>query len=115
MHAALAHLSERGAGRRLVAVLGGMAELGAASPAYHREIGEAAARAGVGVLVAVGDLAEGYLAGTAGVVQRQTVATADEAVVALRDLLRPGDCVLVKGSRAIGLEAVCEALLSVTA
>jgi UDP-N-acetylmuramoyl-tripeptide--D-alanyl-D-alanine ligase len=115
MRAALAHLRERGAGRRLVAVLGGMAELGAASPAYHREIGEAAARAGVDVLVAVGHLAEGYLAGAAGVPERQTAATADEAVAVLRDLLRPGDCVLVKGSRAIGLEAVCEALLSVAA
>jgi UDP-N-acetylmuramoyl-tripeptide--D-alanyl-D-alanine ligase len=92
-----------------------MAELGAASPAYHREIGEAAAGAGVDVLVAVGDLAEGYLAGAAGIPERQTVATADEAVAVLRDLLRPGDCVLVKGSRAIGLEAVCEALLSVAA
>lgn len=115
MQAALAHLRGRGAGRRLVAVLGGMAELGAASPAYHREIGEAAGRAGVNVLIAVGELAEGYLRGASAVAERRTVATPDDAVAALRDILRPGDCVLVKGSRAAGLEAVCEALLSVPA
>jgi UDP-N-acetylmuramoyl-tripeptide--D-alanyl-D-alanine ligase len=115
MRAALAHLRERGAGRRLVAVLGGMAELGAASPAYHREVGEAAGRAGVDVLVTVGELAEGYLQGASAVAERRTVGRPDDAVAMLRDLLRPGDCVLVKGSRAVGLEAVCEALLSVPA
>jgi len=38
------------------------------------------------------------------------VATADEAVAALRELLQPGDVVLVKGSRSVGLEAVAENL-----
>jgi UDP-N-acetylmuramoyl-tripeptide--D-alanyl-D-alanine ligase len=115
MHAALVHLRDRGAGRRLVAVLGGMAELGPDSPAYHREIGEAAERAGVDVLVAVGVLAGGYLAGAAGVTDRRHVADADAALAEIRDLLAPGDCVLVKGSRTFGLEAVAEALLSVPA
>jgi UDP-N-acetylmuramoyl-tripeptide--D-alanyl-D-alanine ligase len=115
MRAALVHLRERGRSRRLVAVLGGMAELGPDSPAYHREVGEAAARAGVGVLVAVGELARGYLDGAAEIADRRHVPDVERAVAEVRDLLRPGDCVLVKGSRAFGLEAVAEALLPVTA
>jgi UDP-N-acetylmuramyl pentapeptide synthase len=43
------------------------------------------------------------------------VDTIDEAVALLEGLLDPGDCVLVKGARAMGLERVAEALTSVTA
>jgi UDP-N-acetylmuramoyl-tripeptide--D-alanyl-D-alanine ligase len=100
MHAALAHLAERAGSRRRVAVLGEMAELGANAATYHREIGEAATEAGVDELVAVGELARGY--GEAA----KWFATAAEAGEAVRDLVRPGDVVLVKGSRAVGLEAV---------
>ena len=46
MTAALEHLAERAGGRRKVAVLGDMAELGPGAPAYHREVGAAASRAG---------------------------------------------------------------------
>jgi UDP-N-acetylmuramoyl-tripeptide--D-alanyl-D-alanine ligase len=115
MRAALVHLRERGATRRLVAVLGGMAELGPSSSVYHREIGEAAARAGVDVLLAVGSLALGYLDSAEGVTDRRSVADVEGAIAELRALLRPGDCVLVKGSRALGLEAVADALLTVSA
>jgi UDP-N-acetylmuramoyl-tripeptide--D-alanyl-D-alanine ligase len=115
MHAALVHLRERGQGRRLVAVLGGMAELGPASAAFHREIGETAARVGVTALVAVGELARGYLEGAAAVPERRALPDAAAAAVELPRILRSGDCVLVKGSRAAGLEAVAEALLSVPA
>ncbi|HET8605734.1 MAG TPA: UDP-N-acetylmuramoyl-tripeptide--D-alanyl-D-alanine ligase [Gaiellaceae bacterium] len=107
MRAALAHLVERAAGRRSVAVLGDMAELGETAPAYHREVGEAAAELGVGQLVAIGELARGYLDGAAGVPARWAP-TLEEGLAAVRETLRPGDVVLVKGSRAIGLEAVAE-------
>ncbi len=110
MQAAIEHLRERGAGRRLVAVLGGMAELGAEASAFHCEVAEAAARAGVEVLVAVGPLARGYLACAADIGDVRAVDDVDAAVAELRGLLRPGDCVLVKGSRAVGLEAVADAL-----
>jgi UDP-N-acetylmuramyl pentapeptide synthase len=43
------------------------------------------------------------------------VETVDEAVAVLEELLGPGDCVLVKGARAMGLERVAEALTSVAA
>ena len=110
--AALEHLVERAAGRRSLAVLGGMAELGDDSPRYHREIGETAKRLGVDVVLAVGPLARGYLAGRPDALWVETVS---EAIQELRALLRAGDVVLVKGSRVIGLEAVAASLAPVTA
>jgi UDP-N-acetylmuramoyl-tripeptide--D-alanyl-D-alanine ligase len=113
MRAALAHLAERaGAQHRRVAVLGDMAELGAGAPGYHREIGAAAAALGVQQLVAIGELARGYVEGAAGVPSRWAP-TVEEGIAALRDELRPGDVVLVKASRAIGLEAVAENIVGV--
>jgi UDP-N-acetylmuramoyl-tripeptide--D-alanyl-D-alanine ligase len=111
MTAALEHLASLAGGRRKVAVLGGMAELGKEASAYHRATGVEVARAGVEVLVAVGSLAAGYLEGADGV--RSThVDTADEAANALAAILEPGDVVLVKGSRAVGLETVATKLSS---
>lgn len=111
VRAALEHLAERAGGRRAVCVLGDMAELGEAGPRYHRAMGALAASLGVEVLIAVGKLAGEYLAGGVGIRERRAVGTAAEAAGALQAILRPGDCVLVKGSRAVGLEAVAEALL----
>jgi UDP-N-acetylmuramoyl-tripeptide--D-alanyl-D-alanine ligase len=113
MRAALAHLAERaGTRHRPVAVLGDMAELGAGAPAYHREIGEAAAALGVRQLVAIGELARGYVEGAGGVPSRWAP-TVEQGIAALREELRPGDVVLVKASRAIGLEAVAENIAGV--
>jgi UDP-N-acetylmuramoyl-tripeptide--D-alanyl-D-alanine ligase len=111
MQAALAYLAERADGRRRVAILGDMAELGRTAPAYHREVGEAAAALGVDELLAVGELARGYLDG--GVAGRW-VPNVHEAVRELPEVVRPGDAVLVKASRAIGLEAVAAALTELT-
>lgn len=102
MRAALEHLAERGAGRRRVAVLGDMRELGPQGPAYHAEIGELVRRLGIEYLIAVGELARGY--------GGEWVATPAEAADRLRAELRPGDIVLVKGSLAVGLAAVAENL-----
>jgi UDP-N-acetylmuramoyl-tripeptide--D-alanyl-D-alanine ligase len=82
-----------------------MAELGAGAAEYHREVGEAVHELGVEV-IAVGPLARDYLGNGGG----RWVATADEAAKELRTLLQPGDVVLVKGSRSVGLEAVAENL-----
>ena len=102
MQAALAHLLERAQGRRTVAVLGEMAELGAAAPGYHDEVGRQAEA--VDVVLGVGELARRYRPDA-------WVASAGEAAEAARRLVRPGDAVLVKGSRSVGLEVVVEALL----
>lgn len=110
MAAALDHLAERSRHRRRVAVLGDMAELGEDAPAYHGEVGEAVARAGVEVLVAVGQLARGYLEGAEGVETRLWAPDAGGAVEVVLQAVRPGDCVLVKGSRSMGLESLAEAV-----
>ena len=59
MEAALRHLAERGAGRRLVAILGGMAELGEHTERHHRELAELAAELEIEV-IAVGEVARAY-------------------------------------------------------
>jgi UDP-N-acetylmuramoyl-tripeptide--D-alanyl-D-alanine ligase len=102
MRAALEHLVERGLGHRRVAVLGEMAELGREAPAYHREVGELVHRLGIEQVIAVGELARAY--------GGEWVSSADDAAAALRAAIRPGDVVLVKGSRSVGLEAVAENL-----
>jgi UDP-N-acetylmuramoyl-tripeptide--D-alanyl-D-alanine ligase len=103
MRAALDHLAESPAERR-IAVLGTMAELGPDSAEYHREIGEHAAARGVDLLVPVGEDALAYTAGFEG--ETQPVATPEEASALLEEVARPGDRVLVKGSRSVGLERV---------
>ena len=115
MAAALEHLAERAGEHRKVAVLGDMAELGPGAASYHREVGAAASRAGVDVLVAVGPLARGYVEGARGVPTVRWAPTVEAGLTALRQLLRPGDCVLVKGSRSMGLEAIGEAVAVVPA
>jgi UDP-N-acetylmuramoyl-tripeptide--D-alanyl-D-alanine ligase len=102
MRAALAHLLELAHGRRTVAILGEMAELGTDAPRYHEEIGRATER--VDVVLGVGELARNYA-------PDEWVQTAAEAVEAARATVQPGDVVLVKGSRSVGLEAVADALL----
>ncbi len=103
MRAALQHLAETPAQRR-VALLGTMGELGEASPAFHREIGEEAAALGIDVLITVGEEAGGYGEGYGG----ETYATGspEEAGALLEEIALPGDRVLVKGSRSVGLERV---------
>jgi UDP-N-acetylmuramoyl-tripeptide--D-alanyl-D-alanine ligase len=103
MRAALDHLADSPADRR-IAVLGTMAELGDGSPDYHREIGEHAAARGIDVLVPVGREALAYLDGFHG--EAHPVAGPEEAGALLEEVARPGDRVLVKGSRSAGLERV---------
>jgi UDP-N-acetylmuramoyl-tripeptide--D-alanyl-D-alanine ligase len=102
MAAALRDLAERNGGRR-IAVLGGMAELGPDGPRYHREIGALAAD--LDVVVGVGQLARDYG-------PTHWVTDADQAATLLGELLEPGDVVLVKGSRAVGLERVAQNLVT---
>jgi UDP-N-acetylmuramoyl-tripeptide--D-alanyl-D-alanine ligase len=102
MRAALAHLLERASGRRTVAILGEMAELGPEAPRFHDEVGRETE--GVDLVLGVGELARHYG-------PDEWASTAAEArEVALR-LVRPGDAILVKGSRSVGIEVVAEALL----
>jgi UDP-N-acetylmuramoyl-tripeptide--D-alanyl-D-alanine ligase len=109
MRAALRNLAGRAesVGGRAVAVLGEMAELGTNSRRYHREVGQEARRLGIDVLVAIGGpLAAEYRPDA-------LAADVDGAVALVRGLLEPRDVVLVKASRAVGLEHVAEALAGV--
>jgi UDP-N-acetylmuramoyl-tripeptide--D-alanyl-D-alanine ligase len=111
---ALAHLT--GNGRRGLAVLGYMAELGDIATQSHQEAGRLAAQAGAAVIVAVGAEAAPVLDGARATVgwPGEAVAVADPkaAVAALRNRLRPGDVVLVKASKSAGLWEVADGLLA---
>jgi UDP-N-acetylmuramoyl-tripeptide--D-alanyl-D-alanine ligase len=106
--------SRDAAARRTWAVIGEMRELGASSVTQHREVGRLAARLGVSRLVAVGAPAATVLDGaretgrTEGLI---AVPDGDAALDLLRAEVRPGDVVLVKASRAIGLDRVARALV----
>jgi UDP-N-acetylmuramoyl-tripeptide--D-alanyl-D-alanine ligase len=109
VHAALGVL--RGVEGRRLAVLGDMLELGTLSSGAHEDVGADAARS-CDVLVAVGELARTIagVAERAGLREVHRAADAGEALVRLRALLRPGDTVLIKGSRALALDRLADAL-----
>jgi UDP-N-acetylmuramoyl-tripeptide--D-alanyl-D-alanine ligase len=108
MRSAIDDLAESAAGRR-VAVLGDMLELGVEELRFHREIGAHAAARDVDVLVTVGPLAA-EMAPAFARAHAHSVADAPAAAELLTRLLAPGDTVLVKGSRGVGLERVGRAL-----
>jgi UDP-N-acetylmuramoyl-tripeptide--D-alanyl-D-alanine ligase len=108
MRAALDDLAAQEAQGRRLAVLGDMLELGAGEAEHHREIGAYAAGAGVELLVAVGPRAAAMVDTFGG--DARAVDDAQEAAALARELVGPGDVVLVKGSRGVGLEVVAEAL-----
>jgi UDP-N-acetylmuramoyl-tripeptide--D-alanyl-D-alanine ligase len=106
MRAALEHLAASPAERR-IAVLGAMAELGPGAAGYHREVGRRAAELGIDLLVTVGEEALPYAERFDG--ETRAVRTPEEAGALLEELARPGDRVLVKASRSVGLERVLAA------
>ncbi len=103
MRAALQALVALGGTRRTWAVLGRMGELGDTAAAAHAQVAATAAELGVDELVTVG--APEYGAGRA-------VPDVPAAAALLRRALRPGDVVLVKASRAAGLDRLASALLA---
>lgn len=107
MRAALDDLAESASGRRL-AVLGDMLELGPQEATFHAEIGCYAGECGVDVLITVGPLAAAMGPQFGGELHGADDAAAAAALV--RELVAPGDTVLVKGSRGVGLEVVAQGL-----
>jgi UDP-N-acetylmuramoyl-tripeptide--D-alanyl-D-alanine ligase len=108
MRAALDDLAVQEPAGRRVAVLGDMLELGPAEREHHADIGAYAASAGVELLIAVGPRSTAMLDHYKGEVH--AVADAAAAATLARELVEPGDVVLVKASRGVGLEVVAEAL-----
>lgn len=105
-------------GRRHMAILGDMLELGPRSPSFHRAVGRRAAELGFDLVVGVGELArELTVAARSHGADSRWLAGADQAAewaaAALEGgELAAGDTILVKGSRGVGLEVVVEALLA---
>jgi UDP-N-acetylmuramoyl-tripeptide--D-alanyl-D-alanine ligase len=112
--AALAALAAMSRGRRAFAVLGHMTELGAQAGELHEQAGRQAARAGLAGLIVVGEEAAPMLAGAKADPSWRgellQVPDAAAAVTEVERLVRPGDVVLVKASRAANLQRVALAL-----
>ncbi len=101
MKLALETLGQRaGPGRRRVAILGEMAELGPEAPRYHEEIA-AFARERADVVIGVGELAGHYQ-------PSRSFATSESCAESLPTILRDGDCVLVKGSHSVRMRCIVE-------
>lgn len=100
MAAAIGALAAIGEGRRKLAVLGFMAELADGELECHRRVGDQAADAGVSLLISVQDIAAPITdAAAERGVEAVNVPDQEAAVARLSGALRPGDVVLVKGSR----------------
>jgi UDP-N-acetylmuramoyl-tripeptide--D-alanyl-D-alanine ligase len=115
MRAALQTLKDFPCRGKRVAVLGDMAELGKETAPAHREIGLFAAELGIDGLVSVGAAAAETAASArqGGVSNVWMCEDAAAAARQLKEVIKPGDALLLKASRAAGLERVSAALMSV--
>ena len=114
MMAAIESLVQLQVTGRRVAVLGEMRELGEWSESEHARVGAALGRAGIDALIAVGPATKSLVDAaheSARAMEIQSVPDAETARTAAREMVRPGDAVLVKASRTVGLEIVAEGLL----
>jgi UDP-N-acetylmuramoyl-tripeptide--D-alanyl-D-alanine ligase len=112
---ALSMLAGESRYERRVAIIGEMLELGDASSDLHRAAGAEAARAGIGELIAVGGasaraLAEGAASAGMPAAQVHYVPNSQQAADLATRVVKPGDLVLVKGSRGIRTEVVVDRL-----
>jgi UDP-N-acetylmuramoyl-tripeptide--D-alanyl-D-alanine ligase len=116
MRAAVTTLADMAADGRRIAVLGDMAELGSFAELAHFRVGELLAASGIDLLVTVGPRARRIADGAraAGLSSDAISETEDAsgATVVVSGLVDPGDVVLVKASRVMGLEAVVEGVTS---
>ena len=117
LHAMVAVLAATPNFQRRILAAGEMRELGAASPALHREAGIFTGKTGgvdwvIGVEGNASQIVEGAIA--AGIPRTQTkfFASAEHAAEFLQEFIRPGDVLLVKGSRGVKMERIVEALLT---
>jgi UDP-N-acetylmuramoyl-tripeptide--D-alanyl-D-alanine ligase len=112
LSAALRGAREVGA-KRHWAILGDMLELGSDAPMFHRAVGQEAAELGFSPVVGVGELAQEIVAGARDRgADGRWYASAPAAAQEVSQELQAGDVVLVKGSRAVGLEVVIRVLVA---
>lgn len=101
-------------GQRKIAILGGMNELGADSASYHREIGAYAAEKNIDILIAVGQKADDIALGAEKANTGTKVLfydTKNRFYKEAMELFKEGDTILVKGSRAMGMEQIVDKIL----
>jgi UDP-N-acetylmuramoyl-tripeptide--D-alanyl-D-alanine ligase len=114
MSAAVGVLCETAASKRRVMIVGDMRELGGESERLHREVAEKIAVANVQMVIAVGErsklVTQTIKQRSEGVIETHAFATTELARKRLVSFLRPDDTILVKGSRAMGLEKLVEAV-----
>lgn len=112
MRAALETLSQIEVNGRRIAVVGDMRELGAMTHDAHRALGREAGNQQIDALFALGDLAPVVVDGgrEAGMDQAWAYADRDALTGALQAYLKPGDLLLIKGSRGIAMERIVTAL-----
>ncbi len=114
MKAAIQLLVQRGEGRKKIAVLGDMLELGADAVLLHREVGAFVAQQGIDQLIACGTLGRSLAEGAerAGFDRDKIVLVPDaaSAAVAVKAVVKQGDVVLAKASRGMKLEQVAQTL-----
>ncbi|NPV60276.1 MAG: UDP-N-acetylmuramoyl-tripeptide--D-alanyl-D-alanine ligase [Actinobacteria bacterium] len=112
MRSALMALGDISRERRAIAVLGDMGELGPVSEKAHEELGRMAVEYGTDILITVGKKTRltAKVACAAGLPKGSVFATdgVDKAAEILRAIVEPGDVVLIKGSRFLGLEKLAE-------
>lgn len=116
MSAALEGLAERPANGTRMAALGDMLELGPEAARYHAEIGALAGRLGIERVFALGSYASAMIeaARESGVPHAEVFPSHQAMADAVRSAAKPGDVLLVKGSRGMRMEGVIEALRAST-
>ena len=101
-------------GKRKIAILGGMNELGPESAIYHQEVGAYAAEKGVDVLITVGEKAKDIYHGATGLGEGRKMHfdEKDELYAVMKDLFKEGDIILAKASRTMEFETIVERILN---
>ena len=109
MTAAISTLSELAKGRK-VAVMGDMLELGETALQAHLHVGEELAEKGFTAVITLGKMGEKIAEGAehGGILEVRRCGSHKEAAEALKEVLKPGDTVLVKGSRGMEMEKVID-------
>lgn len=112
MEAALATLISLQSGKKTIAVLGDMLELGESAADAHRALGATVARLKVDLMITIGALAKYTAQGAIDNGMRKNrvheAGSPAEAAVLLKKHSRPGDAVLIKGSRGMKMEKILE-------
>ena len=101
------HLLAQTPGKRHIAVLGAMKELGERSPEFHRQVGNTAQQLNLdALLIAVDDPEAEAIANGAASLLAECFSSQDALVKRLKELVQPGDRLLFKASRSVGLDRV---------